>query len=543
MNLHIYLLNVQGLTESKILEIQEFVKDDSLVCLTETQQKIDKYNIKNDIEKYVLMRKKESKKGGGLMILKNKKSQIQIEEIFTVHEDCMGIICGFHGFKFLLLNAYYKSNDSNVDINGKIDKFLQSYEDVATIVVGDFNAHTGQLGEPLNKNGKLLMELVEGNNLTILNGTMECEGKVTWEGRGHKSAIDYMLVNQKMLEKYKYMKIDEDRELTDLSDHCVLRVMLALKTEKVRQKQNNVEVNCLSEERLEKFVGTVEKELSKVEDSNINMGKIDAVMKEAAGTHIKKVNRKARHKPEKGRYETIWMTEKVRKEIKLRKRFNRLKRNNLNPDIEAKFTKRYQEQKQKVKEMVREEVHKHEQKVTEEIKKDKNGKLWENINYLRGKNKNKITGIGTFDENGAVIEEKNCKENLTSYWKGIYRKSENNIDEIWNSTKEQYILGLENNTMEINEYRFPSTLREQKMVTAINNTITKKEIPDEWSSSTTKLIPKTKKPTAKDFRPIALTECSYKICMGIIKDKIEDHLRRNDLSNEMQFGFTKKEDN
>ena len=553
MNLHIYLINIQGLTEPKILEIQEFTNHDSLVCLTETQQKIDKFNIKNDIEKYVAMRKKESKKGGGLMILKKRGSEIQVEDVFTLHEDCMGLNCSFHGFKFLLLNVYYKSNDNNTDINQKIDRFLQKNEDVATILVGDFNAHTGQLGEPYNKNGRLLMDLAERNNLTILNGTIECEGKVTWEGRGHKSAIDYALVNQRMLEKYSHMKIDEDREMTDISDHCMLKVVLSLKTDKTRQKQDNVVTNCLTEERLRDFVENVEGKLREMEDSDVNMDKIDCAMKEAAETHIRKVNKKSGRGKEKGRYETIWMTREIKKEIDLRKRLNRLKRNNLDPDIETRFNKKYQEQKQKVKEIVREEVHKHEQKVTDEIKKDKNGKLWENINYLRGKSKNKKTGVGIYDENGTVIEEDKIRENLTTYWKEIYRKAENNIEEIWIGTRDQYTAELDNNSVEVNGYRFPSSVQEhmeyaieirpeerhknpmdtpkitstqlknqikkmknkkapgnnklpaelykeiaknevclEKMTTAMNNTITKKDIPEEWSRSTTKLIPKTK---------------------------------------------------
>ena len=60
-----------------------------------------------------------------------------------------------------------------------------------------------------------------------------------------------------------------------------------------------------------------------------------------------------------------------------------------------------------------------------------------------------------------------------------------------------------------------------------------------WNKSKTTLTPKIKKPTAKDLRPIALTNISYKIFMGIIREKIEEHLENNGITNELQAGFTK----
>ena len=45
--------------------------------------------------------------------------------------------------------------------------------------------------------------------------------------------------------------------------------------------------------------------------------------------------------------------------------------------------------------------------------------------------------------------------------------------------------------------------------------------------SYTKLIPKVKKPTAKQMRPIALTDVSYKLFMTIIGKKIDRHVLEN----------------
>ena len=49
---------------------------------------------------------------------------------------------------------------------------------------------------------------------------------------------------------------------------------------------------------------------------------------------------------------------------------------------------------------------------------------------------------------------------------------------------------------------------------------------------------KKRKPTAKDLRPIALTNFSYKIYMSLMKDEIEEHMKENMIIEESQAGFT-----
>ena len=73
----------------------------------------------------------------------------------------------------------------------------------------------------------------------------------------------------------------------------------------------------------------------------------------------------------------------------------------------------------------------------------------------------------------------------------------------------------------------------------MNQIVSSGHIPSNWSLSNTKLIPKNKNPKAKEFRPIALTDITYKILMGILKDKIEYHINVNNFTNELQCGATK----
>ena len=63
-------------------------------------------------------------------------------------------------------------------------------------------------------------------------------------------------------------------------------------------------------------------------------------------------------------------------------------------------------------------------------------------------------------------------------------------------------------------------------------------IPEGWKESKTVMIPKTGKPTAREHRPIALTNVGYKIFMTLVKSKLGEHLERNRLISDYQAGFT-----
>ena len=83
--------------------------------------------------------------------------------------------------------------------------------------------------------------------------------------------------------------------------------------------------------------------------------------------------------------EPIWMTEGLRREIKIRKNMNKRQRNCKIEDRE-KNLRLYIQQKGLVKQMIRDELAKHEKMITREIReaKDSGIKMWNMINKLRG---------------------------------------------------------------------------------------------------------------------------------------------------------------
>ena len=73
----------------------------------------------------------------------------------------------------------------------------------------------------------------------------------------------------------------------------------------------------------------------------------------------------------------------------------------------------------------------------------------------------------------------------------------------------------------------------------MNKILDDSEPPIKWKKSKTTLIPKKQKPKPNELRPIALTNVSYKLFMGLVKKTLVNHLERNDKISEFQSGFTK----
>ena len=61
----------------------------------------------------------------------------------------------------------------------------------------------------MNKNGELMLDLIDNNNIILLNGHADCIGEITWQQRERKSTIDYLMVDEEMHQRFKKMVTDE----------------------------------------------------------------------------------------------------------------------------------------------------------------------------------------------------------------------------------------------------------------------------------------------------------------------------------------------
>ena len=127
-----------------------------------------------------------------------------------------------------MIKSYFKSkihmqnrqteldeNKIKLDIVGKI---LHSHGGDDVILMGDMNGHVGILGEPINKNGELLLSWCDTWELNILNQNSD-NGWVTWERGDSKSALDMIIANVSAARKMGGFWIDEEGECGIKSDH------------------------------------------------------------------------------------------------------------------------------------------------------------------------------------------------------------------------------------------------------------------------------------------------------------------------------------
>ena len=95
----------------------------------------------------------------------------------------------------------------------KLEEEYLNHMQYETLIIGDFNAHTGSDGLPLNKNGKMLNSLIERRELVNLNNDNICNGKFTREDpKGTRTIIDYAIIDNSLRCKVKSFLIDDEHK-------------------------------------------------------------------------------------------------------------------------------------------------------------------------------------------------------------------------------------------------------------------------------------------------------------------------------------------
>ena len=315
--------------------------------------------------------------------------------------------------------------------------------------MGDFNGHIGYLGpHERNWNGKLVLDLLDKWSFMLLNADDRCVGVITRRHRKEESVIDYVMVNQTTYDMFVRMEIDEEKSKYDLSDHCLIEVLFQLFGDHRNNRSKMVsearEYYKIDDENLQRnFVQGLEEGIERLGD-DMNMEKLEKLILSEADIHLKRSFR-SRILPDKRKIkEPLWMSAAIKKEIALRRNYNRLHRNATDEDSKEEYWKLYRKQKRKVKDLVREEICTYEKRISRDIRESKEGrkKMWKMIDKLRGK-ESKVGQCKLFDGNGVQIEQDRTKALMFDFWKGIYQKRENNMQRVWDVKRNSDRMGSE----------------------------------------------------------------------------------------------------
>lgn len=221
------------MTNEKLSEVYQEIQTHSILCLTETQKKIDNIRTSDQIKVISKMREVDERKGGGLMVLYREEEDFYFEKVAGGWNDCLDLR-GKMGKENINMSIVYLRTgrerevlEHNKNVLEHISRKAEEAErkEEMYITCGDFNAHLGYLGDQdENENGRLVNLFIEESGLILMNIDEKCTGTYTWERGEWKSAIDLVLTNERVYGKFKKMMIDERREVLDISDHCMIIV-------------------------------------------------------------------------------------------------------------------------------------------------------------------------------------------------------------------------------------------------------------------------------------------------------------------------------
>ena len=432
--------------------MEQLLDKNSLICLTETQNKYLSVNFEENTNCKYSFRNMNDKKGGGIMLIyKNNGNLVVNTEVPSDSKDVLCMIYNFNKFSFTIITVYLDTKDIErnqkitTEINLAIEMMINDIKsNIPLLLIGDFNAHIGIVGKQgINTNGHLVLDMMERHNLILLNADINCDGETTWNRGLQNSAIDFYFCNHEMYEYFESLYIDENKVEYDLSDHNMLeaRFKVATRSKKAVYGKEFREYIYLKidEDNTRNYIN----EMEKLIENGQNTGRLEDFQKAMKTMSKRTMERKVKKRIctlDKKREEPIWFNSDIKKEISKRRQINKSVRKATNTEEKERLWDLYLKQKKKTQNMVKEAVWKHEEKITANIKKDKeNRKLWEHIKCLKGDKAKKKEETKIYDQTGEELKNERLEEELHTFWTAIYQRHTNKIQEIWNAgSKREY---------------------------------------------------------------------------------------------------------
>ena len=178
------LLNIQGLTNVKYAELEGEIGEGTILCLTETQKKINDIKMSERIRSIESMSSLTDRRGGGLLVLYREGGKVELEREGSRSKDILEVSGKIGGVKVKIVLVYLATGQGGAaeinegimeEIREKIGRAEERGEGV--VLLGDFNGHLGYLGHQEESiTGAIVNRMIEQCGLNLLNIDERCVG-------------------------------------------------------------------------------------------------------------------------------------------------------------------------------------------------------------------------------------------------------------------------------------------------------------------------------------------------------------------------------
>ncbi|KAK4317199.1 hypothetical protein Pmani_011680 [Petrolisthes manimaculis] len=164
--------------------------------------------------------------------------------------------------------------------------------------MGETNLYISKGDQAINENGRMVLEMMEENDLIRINDTPMCNGTYAWSRGNQRSAIDLILANREAYNYVQEMFIDEQKELYDLSDHNLIKLKLKLNERKPNFNKGKLiqkDFYKTDKDSMDKYVDELRQNLERAEIadlSQLNMTITNCANKTLKSTYQKRTDPK-----------------------------------------------------------------------------------------------------------------------------------------------------------------------------------------------------------------------------------------------------------
>jgi len=531
--------------------IQEDKEDIDIIVITEVAPKNARYNLTQaeiGINGFNCFYDEECKRGVAIYVRNSINAmRVHIDSLFNEH---LWIKCNVSRTDKLRIGAIYRSPNSceenNKALNELFSEKLTATDYSHVVVLGDFNFPSIQWPEGICRGPSEPKRFIESIRDSFLYQHVASPTRARTDA--NPSVLDLVFTNEENM-------IDNIEHESPLghSDHCVLKFHFKCRssqTENTAEKWNHFKGDY---ESMRKELDLDWKEIFKDQDTNNMWNSFVNILDGLKTKYIPKKKQLSRDKAKKHKY--VPMDQKTVRKIKKK---HRLWQRYMESKDGEKYVQ-YTRARNQVKGLVRKAKREMEKDIARNAKTNPK-KFWQ---YANSKRK-VMSGIADLKykegEETKVADDDKSKANiLADFFSSVFTKEpEGDIPEIdpvhlefaaekliiTEENIEKLLQELDTNKSpgpdDIHPYMLKSlaTCLKKPLLMIFQSSIDNGTVPQQWKrGNVSAIFKKGDKADPGNYRPVSLTSVVCKLLEKIIRGNLLDHMFKNDLVSDKQYGF------